>query len=436
MPGAKPKFRNGFFGKILPGLLMTAMLLSGCGAASEEEIPEEEMQEEEMQEEETVVIGVLLDPAKYISLNDAADAFNLVSEKYRVVLQQYDETRFLTELIAGNGPDLFSPDNFGLRDLAYQGVLADLTPFLETSQALSADMLEETVLEAYTVGGILICIPPSFTVNTLFGRVSELGEEPGWTGEEFLSYVDSHYGATITEGTMVGDSPLIMMMTLWQGNPDAWVDYETRTSHFDGEEFRQYLEYAAGYQSLYDNGSGSTEDRWMNGEVLLLQRDMGTMMEYLYYQGITEGDTVAIGFPTAEGVPCHWLAGVDGLSLNVNSENKEGAWAFLEYLILHEADAWYSGQTFPTLKTGFAAAMETAMERTDVLKMNGYDIPQATQEDVDNLLEIIDSCKVYEGHSEIEEILIEELSACFYDGRSVEDTVRVIQNRAQLYLNE
>ena len=57
--------------------------------------------------------------------------------------------------------------------------------------------LFESVLNAYTIGGTLCTIPVSFQVSTLVGRVSELGEEPGWTMAEMMAYAEQYPEAEI-----------------------------------------------------------------------------------------------------------------------------------------------------------------------------------------------------------------------------------------------
>lgn len=69
--------------------------------------------------------------------------------------------------------------------------------------------------------------------------------------------------------------------------------------------------------------------------------------------------------------------------------------------------------------------------------MSGYDIPSATDEDIGQFRQLLDNAVMRDGELiVVNEIMSEELDVCFSGGRSVEDTVQVIQNRVQLYLDE
>lgn len=148
-------------------------------------------------------------------LVNAVKEFNAANENYEVVVKEYDTDRLLTEIASGGGPDLLPVSYIGLEECAKKEIVEDLDLWLEQSLKLSEDMLNEKVLELFTLNDRLVCIPPTFAVQTIFGRKSELGEEPGWTDEEFLDFVDRHSGKTILEGVMRGDSGQILMLTMW-----------------------------------------------------------------------------------------------------------------------------------------------------------------------------------------------------------------------------
>ena len=369
-------------------------------------------------------------------LAKAVGAFNIASSDYVVELREYDYDRLATEIMTGNGPDLIPLSAVGVSTAAGRGIVEDLNPYLEASEILSRNMLGERVLDLYTVDGRLTCIPPSFCIITLFGKESELGDEPGWTMEEFFDYVDSHRGLTVMEGVMRSDSRSVMMMMMWNARQQQWIDWKQGIAKFDQEEFKELLQFAATYESKYDGESKSAEDRWQEGKVLLYSRPVIDMKTYLWYQEVLADDGVAIGYPTQDGSPCNMLSAYGGYGISASSAHKEGAWAFIEYLVSSQTGEETYQHGIATLRSAMEDMLERSKEEKN-LSISGYEISPATDEDIRQFRELLDNAVIRDGElSVVNEILTEELDICFSGGRSVDETVDVIQSRVQLYLDE
>lgn len=384
-------------------------------------------------EKETVIIcgNEMMD----VELAKAVGSFNVTNDKYHVEIREYDYDRLAAEVMAGSGPDLLPMNSIGVSVGANKGIVEDLNPYLETSEILSRDMLNERVLNLYTVDGRLTCIPPSFSVITLFGKESELGSEPGWTMEQFLDYVDEHRGLTVMEGVMRGDSRMIMVMMMWYARQQQWVDWKEGKAKFDDGEFEELLRFAAAYEAKYDNDPGHAEEKWEEGKLLLYSRPVLDMQSFLRYREVLAGDMVAIGYPTQEGTPCHQLSGNGTYGISAASTHKEGAWAFIEYL----ASSQTGENTYQYGIATLNSAMEDMLEqsREEESYRDGYAIPAATDEDIRQFRQLLDDAVIRGGELiVVNEILTEEMDACFSGGRSVEETAAVVQSRVQLYLDE
>lgn len=401
------------------------------------EAPSEEKElaerEEEINKETIKICG---SKAQDTELAKAVARFNVTNEHYQVEIVEYDYDRLLAEIVSGKGPDLIPLTDLGVTECVRKGIIEDLTPYLEKSSKLSKDMLNEKIINLYTIDGILTCIPPSFYVSSLYGKESELGREAGWTLEEFMDYVDSHRGLTVMEGSMKDDSRMVIMLMMWRARQQEWIDWEQGKASFQQGEFEKLLRFAASYESKYDRETGSTEERWQEGKILLYSRPVTSMERYLWFREILEGDMVAVGYPTQDGTPCNQIGIYGEYGINVKSEHKDGAWAFIEYLVSCQTGEESYQNGIPTLNSAMEAMLQESMEEKK-RNIGGFDIPKATEEDTQAFLKLIENAAVYdEGNSVIEGILNEELSSCFYNERSVEDTIQIIQNRVQLYLEE
>lgn len=82
--------------------------------------------------------------------------------------------------------------------------------------------------------------PGCFTVETLVGKQSKLGDHQHWTVQEFLDLADSSDISMFS-----GMSRELFLFYMEQYLLDAFLDEETKTCSFDSEEFRSLLDYAA-----------------------------------------------------------------------------------------------------------------------------------------------------------------------------------------------
>ncbi len=362
--------------------------------------------------------------------------FNVENENYHVTIKTYDidleSERFWIDLATGNGPDLISANMINVEDYVDKGIVEDLTPYLNNSEKLSEDMLISKVLELHTIDGLLTSIPPHFYIDTIMTRKSEIGEVTNWTMDEFLEYIEAHRGATLFGGGTKGKSKEIIMIRSWWAQSDQWIDWETRTAHFDSEEFVKLLEYAEGYEANYDEDEDSPEDKVGDGRVLFFDRVLHDVDNYLRAKSIFEGDMEVVGYPSLDGKPRHGLSGNDTYCINATSENKQGAWEFIEYMVLNQTGKHESrvSSSFPTLKSSFETMLNDSL-----ITSEGY--LNAKEEDVELIRELIENASFASpGVSTIESIIMDEVVCCFAGQRSPEETAKIIQNRVQLYLNE
>lgn len=187
-------------------IVLAAVLgISGCGdAKAGENFTGGSLAEEGRSgaDKQTVVLGCM---AADTELKRMVNEFNVENDTYQIECREYgydDDAvrRVSTEFAAGNGPDLISLNMIDVEEFVHKNLLEDLEPFLQESDSLGREDLVEPVLRCNTVKGKLVCIPPEFAIDTLMGKSSEVGGEPGWTMEEFMSCVKAHEGAEIFEG--------------------------------------------------------------------------------------------------------------------------------------------------------------------------------------------------------------------------------------------
>lgn len=388
---------------------------------------------------EKAIVTICSFSADDTELREVVTLFNRQSEKYKVEIQIYENTEKLkTELMADKGPDLFPATVVGIKYLAQTGMAENLWPLLEKSERLSEDVLQSNVLETCTENDVLVCIPSKYSISTLIARASEVGTEAGWTTREFLEYVESRRGSSVF---CYGDSRVYLIWNYMRSEWDNLVDYEQGKAGFDSSEFRQMLEYASEYEAFYDEDPGNYDERIKEGKVLFYDQLSG-MWSYKHCEDIFEDDMAVIGWPHASGEPKHGILLNDRYSIRAGSDVKEGAWEFLEFLILRQEEEVQSSRHsgfpvyLPALETKFTYEKEhmvTSYVDEKGLWHSEYCIHE---KDIENVREIINSASYLGGIDPMEEIIYEDIHAFLNGGPDIDQTIDVIQNRVQLFLDE
>ncbi len=394
---------------------------------------------------------------KFVSdeLRMAVSLFNSTNLNYQVEFKAYGSDRLLTEIISGDGPDLISRQSIEPKLFMQKGLVEDLSPYLEKSNLLSREDLTESVLRCNTFDDNLICIPPVFQLNVLAGKQSLLGDSIDWNIEDFMAFVMEHSGAEIFEGGTLDSSKEMIVLMNMRSQPEKYVNWDTHTAHFDSPEFLELLRFASAYEVKYQNNDKSVEAKIMEEEVLLYDRGINTVEEYLLNRERFQGDIHYIGYPSETDGPNYGISNWLAYAINSQSDVKEGAWAFLEYLVLLQQGSHANRFNLPTLKSALNDKFEEAtipkiflnnagIEVEHPLYRRGtfdniqYEVYAVDEAELEPLRYMIDNARYLDGQlsGDINSIISEEISALFSGGKSEEDTAQTIQNRVQLYLNE
>ncbi len=432
----------------------------------------------EVPEKITLVLGSY--NADY-RMRNAIVNFNKSNDRYHISMRSYfdnnnvtysgdtsnyeevrDEalTRMNNDITSDNCPDLLLLNSsLDTSRYAKKGVFEDLGVYLDNSTKLNRSDFFENVLEGSTYDGVLVAIPKTFTINTIAGKTSDLGTEPGWTMAELLAFADKHPGADLFANCTKSNALSIML----QYNLENFVDWESGKCTFDQEEFVNILEFAARFPESfeYDEDAPSYPVRIANGEVLLEPCYIYDFNSIQVEDAIFGGEVAYIGYPNSNGDSGTYLETGSGLAITTKCSDKEGAWTFMEYYLSSEQERYSSG--FPSNKKAFAEARAKATEIKYILDENGekvldengepmmegagggigygndwmYNYHVTTDDEADRLEALIKIARTYTGtDSEIMKIITEETEAFFKGQRSAEDVARNIQNRAQLYVNE
>lgn len=372
-------------------------------------------------------------------LGNPVDAFNEQSDTYQVVVKDYhfdpdsDDTYDAAKMVAlGEYPDLiFSSYNALIENLLNKNCLEDLTPYVENSKSLSMEELSPVVRREYTKQGILFALPDCYNIEVIYGDKEYLGEG-GWTVSEFLDWLAQNpdAGGVIAMRRQIYDACIDSMLM-------QFIDWDKKEVSFDEKKFHEILGKLKGtnrkdsysYEeavAMYENHKGN------------LYNSINNPGSIAAFENSEDMEVSVKGYPGNGSEPIVYLTG-PAMSIMANSENKEGAYAFLEFYLS------YTGETMidKTKERGFSRfyTINSYMEQTlqDILLAENFlDTPCTfSQEQLNKALNILPYARLRDySKDDLKEMIWEEI-VLYLDGqRDVEATCKVIQSRVQLYVNE
>jgi ABC-type glycerol-3-phosphate transport system substrate-binding protein len=450
--------------KLADGSIVAANIVWGADMMVTELITLTKTPVSELPDKEIIVIGCLIEDS---NLNEPVAIFNRESDKYKIEVKTYlkmtsnginrdeiaDAVAIMnSEIAAGHAPDILeigSP-NIDWDSYAEKDVFVDLNEMFGKSSLLQKEDIVDSVIRAYTFDGKLIGLPTIFSIQTLYGKTSDVGNEPSWTIEELKEFMDAHPNRTILQYA-TKESMLSMFTSFYA---DAFIDWESGICHFDGDSFKEILELANRFLDEVDMDA-STDDEPLLGQTEIYEFDGYQAILAKAHEPIN-----FIGYPTPDGRNGSGLVAPNGVfTITAQSKHKEGAWAFLETLLTKE-DEWST--TFSVYKDELERRLEKVKigkyiydensepvtDENGVLEQlprysirygqgEAIDLYAATQEEIDGIYALIDSAVGTVSQSDdIMTIILEEAKAYFNGNKTLDQVADIIQNRAQTYVSE
>lgn len=382
-----------------------------------------------------------------MTLTDSSTEFDIYTERYMCVN---------TRLLASKSADLISFSSYqDMERYLTKGYLEDLTPYIAQSEKISREDYFDEILECYSSGNALYSIPPTFGIDTLTGKESELGAEPGWTVDEFLDWLAEHPDTVTWEG-MSRENVLNLCL---KGMLNEYLNWESGQCDFEGEDFQELLRRIGG---LTTDSAEHWDDFWvqMQEKPGIECGGLGTVSGFSdcrSWEFMVGEPLVYKGYPSKDGAPCYYYTG-GGLAILSRSTCKEGAYAFWEYYLLENSKDKFGSDTYYTNRDAYADSMYRTMDEQYTYKEDGTMMtrrlsdwsPEAlerddglvwisymSEEERDKQLALLEHVQTDPlDNQAIRNMICEEASYYFAGVKSLEDTCRVIQSRVHMYLAE
>lgn len=379
--------------------------------------------------------------------------FNRTNEDYRIQVKTYvnDDysnyedayTLFQSDIASGNAGDFFLAGNgdINVDNLIAKGALADLTKLIETDEQIKMDDFIPNIIDVLSVDGKLYSISDSFNVQTLVGKVADVGEGRTWTFKDVMELVKARPDSQLLSYS-TKDSVLSTMLVY---SMDCFYNSETGECSFDSEDFVQLLEICNTFPTEYnydDEEYVSLPTQLRSGKVLLTQLYLSDFDEVQLYSKLYGEPVNFIGYPT-NGTSGS-VAGFDNrFCINAKSKNKEGAWAFIRQFLLPDYQNNLEWR-MPINKAAFEQRLADAMKvdednvgsswMYDDVEIEMGPLDEAMVQTIRDIVYGINTESVYD--ESLYNIISEEAAYYFGGEKSASEIAGIIQSRVQIYIDE
>lgn len=401
-----------------------------------------------------------------------------------------------TEMLSGKLPDMIDNNTYSMpvEQYAAKGFLTDLYELIDADADLSREDFVQPVLKALeSADGKLYQLPSTFAVSTAIALDKVAGDYDTWN---LASVKDAM--TKLQDGASVFDvyrTKTDILQTCISRNIDAFVDWENGGAHFDSDEFKALLEFANQFPDTYDwenatdEENDSAQNRMNAGKQLMTDMYVSSFEDMLYQLTGYNGGVKFVGYPSEDGTSNHAFQ-IDGsIAISSTCADKTAAWNFMKQFLTEDYQSGYNVWNFPINQKAFDQKMKDAMTeeyQTDengnvvkdengnpirIPKMTYYttdagggvafaattetaastvviggsgvnedgsiSIYAMTQEQADQILDLINATTAVYGYDEsILNIISDEAAAYFAGEKSLDDTANMIQSRVNLYVAE
>lgn len=428
---------------------------------------------------EKVIIRVACNYNGFPMLRKDVISFNRQSDEYRVELvdynqfepideYDYDNSKLLErELLSGEAPDIIVTTDFSAADeWMDKGAFTDLSKYAD-----------EEFLSGYFDSVLSICVDrkgrmyqfiTDFRPQTVAAS-KEFVKPDRWDIDGFLDFASA-----LPEGKFLLEytSPVTMTEFTLGASLDSFIDFKKAECDFDTPTFKRLLEYLKGMETaLYRETLSGDDlrdyelDAWKpyrDGDVLLIETGATDLRSYL--QAATcfgDGKSKFIGYPAGSRNGT-LVKPRTGFAINEKSGFKDAAWDFIRFiaengtansnsfpsnvgrfdkLCAGELGNYYYFEGSGSMRFESTVESEVTAELEKRIRKGDYDgsgvLAKVDEACVASLKDMINNAGPYpDAEWRIISMISDESRMYFAGEKSLEDTIKIIQDRVSTYLAE
>jgi ABC-type glycerol-3-phosphate transport system substrate-binding protein len=233
-----------------------------------------------------------------------------------------------------------------------------------------------------------------------------------------------------------------------------FIDWESGSVDFLSDDFVRILEFAATFGNAYadweDPGRIKAHEGFASGKYLLHDTVVNDLTGMQMLDALFDGEAKYIGYPREDASSGIVITPRNSLAINANSQHKDGAFAFISYLLsdAYQVDSRdFDYSVIPIKRSGVEALVTlqtTEPEGGGPLTSWSYDdlsveiYASRNRDYIDTFYDVIARADgLRQGDTNVTAIIREEAESFFAGQKSTREVAEIIQNRVQvMYVNE
>ena len=254
----------------------------------------------------------------------AVSAFNQRSPDVKISLRDYSEIgidALITEIGAGNMPDILDLTGLPAERYATAGLLLDLYPLLDADPDIERGDLFPALLAALETDGHLYSIPTGYYLVAVCGNPETIALTEGLTLAEADAAVRAAGFGSLFWRQLSRDMALRYGLLL--GN---FADYDAGTARFTDGDFAELLEYAATLPEVAASAAEWPTELYEGGQAVCLT-GIYTIEDFASLKVYLGGEVALTPLFSEQGRYVAELMG--GYAVTSACGNTEAAWDFL-----------------------------------------------------------------------------------------------------------
>ena len=388
-------------------------------------------------------------------IKEAVAAFNSSNDTYFISLEEaegdWDDFAAQTsvQIAAGGGPDLLYGEvlSDSIQGMLDKGGFEDLTPYMAASGIKEEDYFP-LAFSTWRRDEKIYGVNAEVWNYRYIMDASVFGEGAG--EPDIGTLIDALYACEEKAMYMryYGSAGILEMFL--EGSEDLWgmVDWEQGSCDFSGELFAKMLEVARRY----------AYDEYQEYPVLADRESCDDLFGFLAPSLMEQMGKVQVGILFDDGCYPVQNTAYQTLSINANSGRKQGAWEFIAYLLGEEGQqVLVDLNCLPVNRKAFREKIEADLGKRRggggmtimfipytysvkgkyITEERELPLDEVNDEWVEAFIKMAEETRTLPVRTRpILDIICDEAEDYFNGTKSVEEVVRVMENRVRLYINE
>ena len=363
------------------------------------------------------------------------------------------------DILNGEGPDLLL-NTSELGQLNNTNYLADLTPYIGK---LDPSKYFTNVVDASMVDGKLFQLPLCFMIEGIQTDPKYAGASGvGFTTEEYEKFLNE----TLNGTDVIPMGQALYFTKLFDAMSEKFI--KDGKADFTGPEFAQLAEYVKNNvqesSKSWDEMYPATDDYYIDTSVAVgapVKGDIGYSNEtavytttygiggYFMQMAQTNGATAILGIPSTDGRGPQ-ISPYISIAVSAQAQDVDACGEFVKLLLSDDIQkSMAENDNLVLLRDAFRAGGAEAVEYYNGEGgegMFGYDYNTGmpvenrlkfSEKNIDDMEKIIESCSgLSSPDASINLILVEEMQPYFIGQKSLDDVIRIAQDRVQKVIDE